>query len=183
MKNFLYILITVFLTTACVTERKVVNYIEDHPSILNRYLSLDTGWQSPIIDTIYKPDSIPVYIPGEIKYVKIPIEIPCPKTKDFVSDTAYASTKSAEAWTWISDGKIHLILEQIENFYKIRYDSARMIINILESRLITETLRPPPEKIPVKWYYKAALWGFVGMIFLLIVLIVILKLLKRLPKL
>ena len=164
------------LFAGCSVQRKIDRthrFIAKHPETLEKYII--TKDSLVIKDTtIYRDTTLEIFIPGDTIY-KI-MSISCPD--NVFTDSLIITSRFYRAIAYVADGRLHMKVEQPNVVLKQDYDSLIVEHYKLERLYIQEVLRIETKQ-PIPWYYKAALWGFFGMIFLLIVLIVILKLLKK----
>jgi hypothetical protein len=174
------LLILLIVLTGCSAEKQIFRarkIIDKYPHTLDKYMTVRDSMVYKDT-TIYKDTTLYDTIEGEYRIDSILIPADITEIEPLHIQMEHMSVD-----VWVDEGKIYVEVDMPPVVRKWRLDSAYAQRDRYFERYQTEIFRPPPEKIPVKWYYKAALWGFAGMIFLLIVLIVILKLLKRLPKL
>jgi hypothetical protein len=177
MKWKLFILL--ILISGCSVEKKIFRarkIIDEYPQTLDKYMTVrdSTVYKDT---TMYRDTTLYDTIPGEHRIDSFFMESPSTKIKP-----SHIQMEHVSVDIWVENGKIYAEVDMPLVVRKWRLDSAIVERNQYFELYQTEIFRPPAEKLPIPWFYKAALWGFVGMIFLLIVLIVILKLLKKIPK-
>ncbi len=174
------LIILMILLAGCSVQRKIDRthrFIAKHPEILEKYITFK---DSLVIKdtTIYRDTTLKIFIPGDTIYKTMSIS--CPDR--VFTDSLIITSRFSKAISYVADGRLHMKIEQPNVVLKQDYDSL-VAYNYRLEQLYTQEILRIETKQPILWYYKAALWGFIGMIFLLIVLIVILKLLKKIPKL
>lgn len=155
---FLATLAILILSSGCTTERKVTQWIEKHPDneVLDQWITADTGKQKVRIDTVYEPDSIPYYLPGEHIVDSFFVESPCPDAEPLNIAPKTVKTSLATAVVWVENNQLFVDLTQNDSTIQARDDSAKMIINRQEEEIIKLTLRPPAE-IKRPWWALPAL--------------------------
>jgi len=163
-RSLILILLICFTGFSCVTQRRC---LEKFP------LSNDTIRIIEIRDTIILRDTtIFIHLPGESRTDSV--LIPCPPPPGpYIPDTARAETSLAAAAAWWDYPSIKLRLIQKDTTIEARLkDAIREIShwrNEYEKILQVRTLK----KIP--GIYKAALFGWIGVIVIIIMLIIIKK--------
>lgn len=163
-KSALLLLLWVMLLSSCVTQRRVMNYLAEHP------LPADTI----VVNEIqYVDTTLFVTLPAEVIHDSIPIIIPCPEAETFVSDTVKTELKFAKASAWVSDRQLKIRLEMIETRLEFHIDSLASV----RSKTITVTKTVTEKEKFVPPFYKASL--FVNIFFAVLFVMVIYISLRR----
>ncbi len=159
MRTSIYAIIILLIASGCSVEKRLARLLEKHP-------------QPPVIeyipgDTIFLPDSIPVFIPGDTvidsALIDVPVDIP---------DTSITiETPSATFTASIKDNTLYAEVNQPDSTYIVPVDSVIQIHTdtIRETIIVIKEVTVKPKIFP--FILSAAIIEFLLLIILFFLLI------------
>jgi len=150
------LILSIVILASCSPQRRLARLLEQHP------IPADTVVE---IHTVYEPDTIPIYIPGDTVVKEVEIETPV----DLPDTSIYVETDYARADAGLLDNFLWLELKQTDTVVEIVVDS--VIVTVYEDKVITKTLVVDDTKP----FYKSGFFILAGLIILALLFFFLLR--------
>ena len=164
-KCVLFALAWLAVLPSCVTQRRVMNYLAEHPLPADTVLVEVIEWRDT---TFYVP------VPADTVRDSIPVVLPCPDAPvSFTSPPVQAVGKYATATAWIERGQLQIKLTM--NDVKIAFEVDSLAALKTKTVTVTNTVTVHEKYVPP--FYRATL--FVSIILLALFVVIIFIALRR----